>query len=633
MTADDDLARQAARVADGRDDGLQRLLDHVKGTRGVDLSGYKATSLTRRIRKRMAAVHATTFDDYLTVLDGNDDEFAALFDTVLINVTSFFRDAETWQVVADEVIPSVINEREPGDPLRVWVAGCASGEEAYTIAILLCEALGESAYARRVKIYATDADEGVLAQARLGRFPHQALAESVPTPLIERYFDAKSSDLVFRKTLRRTIVFGRHDLVRDPPISRVDLLTCRNTLMYFTPPTQRHILRQLHFALRPTGYLVLGRSEALATRNDLFTPFDLKRRVFRRVASSKEATVSDHRETHRSGPPPSRISEGTGLGGSVFDVSPVAQVVVAADGEVVAINHQARQLFGLSAQDVGRSFQDLEISYRPLELRTQVDLVLAERHTRTIRAVEWQRGAERQWYDVTLQPLFSDRGVVEGTVIGFTIVTAQHLLNDELAKARIDLETAYEELQSTVEELETTNEELQSTNEELETTNEELHSTNEELETTNEELQSTNEELETMNDELRQRSIELDEINLYLEAILTGLQSAVVVVDREVRVRLWNRHAQELWGLRSDEVQGEHLLNLDIGLPVEHLRQPVRMCLAGEQPDEIELNAVNRRGRSVTCVVQASPLRSNADGEAFGAILLMQSDETGVARA
>jgi two-component system CheB/CheR fusion protein len=169
----------------------------------------------------------------------------------------------------------------------------------------------------------------------------------VPTPLVERYFDAEGSDLVFRKSLRRTIIFGRHDLVADPPISRVDVLTCRNTLMYFTPPTQQHILRQLHFAVRPHGYLVLGRSEALATRNDLFTPVDLKRRVFRRVASPKEAAVSEHRETNRTASPSLPVADdASGLGGSVFEVSPIAQVVIDQDSTVVAINQQARQLFG-----------------------------------------------------------------------------------------------------------------------------------------------------------------------------------------------------------------------------------------------------------------------------------------------
>jgi two-component system CheB/CheR fusion protein len=193
----------------------------------------------------------------------------------------------------------------------------------------------------------------------------------------------------------------------------------------------------------------------------------------------------------------------------------------------------------------------------------------------------------------------------------------------ELEQARRKLETAYEELQSTVEELETTNEELQSTNEELETTNEELQSTNEELETMNEELQSTNEELETINDELQQRTDEVNALNAFLEAVLGGLSAGVVVVDTELRVQAWNGAARELWGLRADEVQGRHLLNLDIGLPVDQLRMPVRAALAGEQSDGLALDAVNRRGQPVRVHLRFAPLSSDGAG-VRGAIMMME---------
>jgi two-component system CheB/CheR fusion protein len=217
-------------------------------------------------------------------------------------------------------------------------------------------------------------------------------------------------------------------------------------------------------------------------------------------------------------------------------------------------------------------------------------------------------------------------GVLTGTSVSFVEVTPQRRLQRELDQSRIELESAYEELQSTVEELETTNEELQSTNEELETTNEELQSTNEELETMNEELQSTNEELETINDELRQRTEELNDVNGFLEAILGSLQSAVVVVDRDVRIQVWNAHAQELWGLRADEVEGDHFMNLDIGLPVDQLHAPVRAALSGEEEPQLELEAVNRRGRTVACRIRLSPLRA-ADSNVVGVIILMDCDD------
>jgi two-component system CheB/CheR fusion protein len=596
---------------DGADAGLDRLLQHMRTTRGFDFTGYKTSSLTRRIRKRMDAVHCDTFDEYRRYLDGDQNEFSDLFNTILINVTGFFRDPETWSRVGESVIPQIAGEAGSDDPIRVWVAGCATGEEAFTIAILLCDALGDDAFRRRVKVYATDVDQDAITEARHGRYLKRTIGEDVPEALFDRYFEPDGAYVMFRKDLRRTVIFGRHDLVQDPPISRIDLLSCRNTLMYFNPPAQARILANLRFALRPDGFLVLGRSEALATRNHEFTAVDLKSRIFRRAPTRRERAMSDDPRPHPPAPPAPDppTPDVRGLG---FELGTSAQVLVDVGGKVVAANHHARGLFGLSTRDIGRQVQDLELSYRPLELRSRLDALYAERHPVAVRGVEWRRGADTMWFDVFLHPMVNRAGVLEGTSVTFVDMTPQRRLQDELQGSRVQLETAYEELQSAVEELETTNEELQSTNEELETTNEEL--------------QSTNEELETINDELRQRTTELNEINNFLEAILRSLNSAVVVVDRDVRIQVWNRYAQELWGLRPDEVEGEHLMNLDIGLPVERLHQPIRAGLAGEAPQPIAMPAVNRRGRAIDCVVRVTPL-VGTDDEIIGVILLMDAHD------
>jgi two-component system CheB/CheR fusion protein len=247
--------------------------------------------------------------------------------------------------------------------------------------------------------------------------------------------------------------------------------------------------------------------------------------------------------------------------------------------------------------------------------------VLRERRPVALYDVPWHGPAEEPvTLDITVSPLEGQGGAL----ITFLDVSRYQHLREELEQSRRELETAYEELQSTVEELETTNEELQSTNEEVETTNEELHSTNEELETMNEELQSTNEELETINNELRERSAEVIELNQFQESILGSLQSAVVVLGAEMEVRAWNRQAEELWGLRGDEVLGQHFLNLDIGFPVERLRGPIRGCLSGrEERGQLTEPAINRRGRPIDCTVQVSCLRG--DGETRGVILMMDA--------
>jgi two-component system CheB/CheR fusion protein len=247
----------------------------------------------------------------------------------------------------------------------------------------------------------------------------------------------------------------------------------------------------------------------------------------------------------------------------------------------------------------------------------------------TVKEIEWHpHGNESRWLDLNIAPLSDSMGAILGTLITFTDVTANHRLQRELERSHQELETAYEELQSTNEELETTNEELQSTVEELETTNEELQSTNEELETMNEELQSTNEELQTINEEARDRGDQLGELNGFLESILTSLRSAVAVVDRDLQVRKWSRRAEDMWGLRSDEVVQKNFLNLDIGLPVDRLRAPIRACLAGEAEFlDLSLDATNRRGRPVQVRVSCTPLRGGVTAEPRGVILLMEETD------
>lgn len=283
-------------------------------------------------------------------------------------------------------------------------------------------------------------------------------------------------------------------------------------------------------------------------------------------------------------------------------------------------------IFGLTPKDLGRPLQDLEFSYRPVELRSLVDQAHLERRLQSVQEVDWPTSSgEFRCMDVEVTPLLDNGGGDLGTSISFRDVTLYRKLQEELQHANQELETTLEELQSTNEELETTNEELQSTVEELETTNEELQSTNEELETMNEELQSTNEELQTINDELRQRSDELNEVNAFLESILTSLRGGVVVLDRDLGILIWNHQSENLWGLRSDEVRGKHLLNLDIGLPVEQLKVPIRAILSGEaESSETIVDATNRRGRKISCRVTVTPLLHTEPEQGIrGTILVM----------
>ncbi|HEY7619333.1 MAG TPA: CheR family methyltransferase [Solirubrobacteraceae bacterium] len=601
--------------------GLDVLLDYLKRTRGFDFTGYKRTSLERRISKRMQEVDNGSYQDYLDYLEVHPDEFALLFNTILINVTGFFRDAPAWDYLSSDVIPRLLNSVGDSSPLRVWCAGCASGEETYTMAMVLAEALGEGRYLDRVKIYGTDVDEEALNEARHATYPAKSL-EAVPDELRERYFERVEQRYAFRNDLRRTVIFGRNDLVQDAPISRIDLLTCRNTLMYFNAETQEAILNRFHFALKNEGYLYLGKSEMLITHSELFKPVSLKRRVFSKVM---RPTLRDRllytvapEHLQATGELTSAVRE------SAVDTAPVAQIALDADANVVLVNQHARTLFALSTADVGRPLKDLELSYRPVELRANLEMAHAERRTIALSHVSMTvSGGEARELEVHIIPLYAGERLL-GTSITYADVTVQRRLQNELEGSKRELENAYEELQSTVEELETTNEELQSTNEELETTNEELQSTNEELETMNEELQSTNEELETINDELRQRTLELNEVNAFLEAILTSMGVAVAVLDSNLTVQVWNAYSVDLWGVRMDEAEGENLLDLDLGLKVDELADPLREVIGdGRHRVELMLEATNRRGRAIDCRVVVLPLSVDGD-EVSGAILLME---------
>ena len=501
------------------DTTLESLLAFVRDTRGFDFTGYKRPTIERRVAKRMAAVGADRYEDYVDYLELHGEEFAELFNALLINTTGFFRDPQAWEYLATQIVPLLIEARGPDSPLRVWCAGCASGEEPYTVAMVLARVMGDAVFRDRVKIYATDIDEEALNQARHGAYQPRQI-EDVPHDALEHFFERSDQRYVFRKDLRRCVIFGRNDLVHDAPMSRIDLLVCRNTLMYFTAETQAQVLRRFHFGLDDDGYMVLGKSEMLVTHTDLFTPAELKRRVFRKVV--KPSLRDRLRVISSDGSPGREPAEIDNLRDAAFEIAGAAQFVLDQDRSLIMGNDAARRMFGLAPTDFGKPIQDLELSYRPIELRSHLDALDHDLRPAEIKGVNWRSDDVDRVLDVRLTPLTSD-GTLMGTSVAYVDVTETHRLQDQLTGSKRELENAYEELQSTVEELETTNEELQSSNEELETMNEELQSTNEELETMNEELQSSNAELETMNEELRHRTREVNDVNGFLETILSTI--------------------------------------------------------------------------------------------------------------
>ena len=573
---------------DAEDPELEALLALIRDARGFDFTSYKRSSLTRRIHKRMTDVGASGYEAYRDLLETNADEFGLLFNTILINVTSFFRDVESWSYLQREILPDLLATIGGEEEIRVWSAGCSSGEEAYSLAIVFAEALGVEEATKRVKIYGTDVDEEALREARAGVYARKAL-EPLPEEMRSRYFESSNGRFAFRPDLRRRVIFGRHDITRDAPISRLHLLVCRNTLMYFNVEAQSQIIDRFHFALNGGGHLFLGKAEMLLSDGERFDVVSMRQRIFRRRPGE---TALPHQAL------PVRLAPGRvelrdasrkrQLRDLVLETAPNATISVDLDGIVASVNSQARVQFGLTTHDLGRPLRDLEVSYRPTELRSLIEQAHAEHRAVRVNSVERRLGADDvQYFDIIVQPLTGTDGYLVGSTVVFLDTTMQTRLQLEVKRNREDLETAYEELQST----------------------------NEELETTNEELQSGNEELETMNEEMRIRSTELEEIRTFLEGVLASIAAGVVVLDGTLRVRSWNKGAEELWGLRADEVHREQFFQLEFGLPTSELAGLVQQCLdSGERFGPVNVRAVNRKGRTINCAVTCSPLDSRGEG-------------------
>jgi two-component system CheB/CheR fusion protein len=544
----------------------------------------------------------------------------------MLNVTAFFRDRPAWDCLNAEIIPQIIDQKEESEPIRLWSAGCASGEEAYSIAIFFAEALGIEQFCQRVKIYATDLDEEAIAKGRQALYTAKSI-EAISPEWQSKYFENKGSHFVFRNDIRRCVIFGRHDLIHDAPISKLDLLCCRNTLMYFNAETQAKILDRFHFALKEHSFLFVGKAEMLLTQASLFTPVNNKYRIFARVAKvswrDRLMLMSEAGNLQAS----TMLTINLRLRDEVFEASPIAQIVLEEQGNIALINHQARSLFSLGIQNIGKPFRELELHHYIPRLQSAIEQACSERCCSAIDNVRIEtRQDVANFFDIQITPLTEGESKILGVNISFIDVTRYQNLRQELDHYSRELEAAQEELQTSNEELETTNEELQSTNEELETTNEELQNTNQELETMNEELQSSNEEMQTTNEELNIRTNELNRVSVFMESILTSFKMGMTVLDNRLSIQLWNNRMIEFWGLRTEEVSDRFFFDLDIGLPVEQLRGMIRTCQAGENDyQELILKAIDRRGKNIDCRVICTPLKMNDQPQ--GLILLMEIRE------
>lgn len=577
---------------------------------GHDFSGYKPKTFLRRVHRRMQVHGLETHDAYIARLREDPSEATALFRDLLINVTAFFRDAESFEALEREVIPDLFEGRSANETVRVWVPGCATGEEVYSIAILMHEVASTRDAAPRVQIFATDIDEHALTVARAGRYP-AALLDGVSEARRQRWFDHDGGTYVIAKDIRDMCVFSPHSVIRDPPFSRIDLVSCRNLLIYFGPQIQEQVVPIFHYALRPHGYLFLGLSENVGQFGDLFVPLNKKVRIFR---AREEVDTTVHLPTlvGRFLPqePGSSPRSGTRqIGGAAIRQAVEAivlsrfsppHVVVDAGGDVVYASSRTGRFLELSAGPMNR--QLVSMARKGLRIELQSALRDAAENGHAVRrenvAVETEDDRLRlttivvEPLTVRDEPLFMV--LFENTGPAFSRDAALHPTRERTDEAVLhydrELRETRERLQSMIEEYETAVEELKSSNEELVSVNEEPQSTNEELEASKEELQSLNAELQIVNAELTVKVEELDRANNDLRNLFESTRVATVFLDGALKIRSFTPAISQIFNLRPSDV-GRPLTDLASRLDLPEFADHVRSVL--ETGASIELPARN----------------------------------------
>ena len=557
--------------------GIEQLVGLLRAHSGPEFRSYKPAMLLRRINRRMSLKGFGDLGDYLELLRVNPGEIQALVRDLLISVTSFFRDADAWAALDEMVISQMIADRETGASIRVWAPACATGEEAYSIAMLLTERAEAAHKQFDVKIFASDVLDDNLNAARAGVYPG-ASVEMLWPERIRQFFEKLDGSYQVSKKLRDLVVFARQDLLRDPPFSRMDLITCRNLLIYVEPEAQRRALALFHFALREGGRLFLGSAETIGRADDLFETVSKKWRIYRRIGPTRHDIVEfpllgghpatrDQTDALSPQAPSARVAETARR--ALLDRYAPASVVIDQKGRALYFHGETGDYLN---QPSGEPTRDLLAMARDgllTKLRAAMRTATAENQTVGFSA-EVRQGEALRRVRVTLSPLPPSQQTTGLVLVTFEpeapetkpVARAPERDGEREASSVLEneLRSTRAELQGTIEQLESVNEEMKAANEEATSMNEELQSPNEELETSKEELQSFNEELHSVNSQLQHKIGELDQTSNDLANLLSGTEIATLFLDTELRIKWFSPATRQLLELESS----------DIGRPVRH---------------------------------------------------------------
>jgi len=595
---------------------LRRLLQILRQTSGVDFTHYKEPTMMRRIHRRMALRRIGAFPAYVALLESDPKEAGDLYEDLLIHVTSFFREPEALEALSAEVFPRLLDAHSDG-PLRAWVPGCSSGEEVYSLAIALQEFLGDSAEQPAVQIFGTDVSQRMIDQARRGQFP-EAIARAVGPARLRRYFTHVEGGYRISKALRERCVFSRQDVTRDPPFSKLDLIVCRNLLIYLGYPLQRKVMAVFHYGLKATGFLMLGRSETTAAHANLFSMVDKKHKIYAKRGASPVVEMQfggaalpvpppEASRPRSSLAPVGREQGGPGEAGAGAEINRVildryGPPGVLVDGAFRIMRTRGRTGRYLELPAGEAKLDLLQMARDGLVHGLRKALRDARDSGEHVRKEGLQLQSDGEIFAVNLDVTPLGAGAEQRFLVLFEELaplargarpkrrTSPKQSGPAATVARLEKELGAnrEYLQSIIEDLEGANEELQSANEEILSSNEELQSTNEELDTAREELQSTNEELNTLNEELRTRNDELSRANGDLLNLLASVNIAIVMVDEDLKVRRFTPAAEKLLNL----IPG------DIGRPIGHVRPNIDLPAVEALISE-SISAVAPREREV----------------------------------
>ena len=630
------------------DQSLHAVFAILKKMTRVDFGFYKRGTLERRIRRRMFLRKAETLEDYIRLLRKESEEVAALFHDVLINVTGFFRDPQLFDVLKHEVFPSLAGakgDKEEGSPFRIWVPGCSTGEEAYSLAIALMEYLGEAAVNIEVQIFATDVSDEIVQRARAGIYPENITLD-IDSERLRRFFQKVEGGYQVSKAIRDVVVFARQDLTRDPPFSKIDLISCRNVMIYMGQVLQKRIIPLFHYALNPGGILVLGSSETVGSFGDLFSVVDKKFKVYSKKHAAGplhfEFVPQYHEEKTPQNEPPPQVKAGADLqriaDQMLLNRYAPASVVVNSDLDIVMFLGNTGPFLEPAPGDASLNLLKMVKPGLHVELRRAFQKVrrnggirregLLIQYDGGFRNINFEinsmrhAGVKGQFYMVVFEDANSKTDSSKANPSKRLkgrqpAKQARATADREVNELKEELKATREYLQAIIEEQRTANEESRSANEEIQSSNEELQSINEELETAKEELQSANEELTTVNEELQNRNDELTLLNNDLNNLLSSVNIPIVMLSDDLRIRRFTPMAEKVMNLIPGDL-GRPITDIKPNIKLGDLKQSILNVIDTLRIEETEVE--DRDGKRYAMTIR--PYRTT-DNKIEGVVIVL----------